>query len=645
MNFAPGTHMPSYLHYATKVSSKYTHIRLLPSYLLVFCTLTLLGCSQTPVSQQKVAQEHRNSVSSSGPPPNPSKSNITNKGDTTSTTKEAGNKPSKATEDTTTAQISDKYLKAVLEAEFTLQREGTERAFGPFYKLTEQTRNTALAEHLLRIATATQNKQDIEKSADLVMSIAPQDQQAYALKFQVLAQSQRPRDVANLLESAVRHNVKLDFLPVYADENIRSDEVMGTLSDPFLLLPAQIKQNEFIQATKARLLFSQGHYTESAALAKKLISASNHLHKAPIYLILAYSQDQLGKRNEAIQTLEQGFTKYPSEPQIITPLLNFLVQTHQVKKSEHVYQNTKLTPLERIQTGIRYGNTLLTNQYPELALKALNQLPANHYGLQDQILYLKATALYHTGKKKAAIQVMQNVKGALLNSATNQMALWMYDEGRPKDINKMVLERTPRQYISDVFTAISQLHEEKHHPDLSWQLLTEALKKYPQSNALRYHKALLAEGMDHWHDTIKELKFLLSKEPHNPQYLNALGYTLLTRTPNTKQAMNYIQEAYKYDPKDPAIVDSLGWGYFMQGKLKQATHYLNQAWQLYPDSDIAAHLGESLWQQKNYSQADNIWQQALQIRQSSPLLMDTIKRLNPSLIEKHVTPQKKESTQ
>ncbi|SBS32976.1 tetratricopeptide repeat protein [Marinomonas spartinae] len=640
MNFALGTHMPSYLHNATKVSSKYTHMRSLPSCLLIMCTLALTGCSHLPVSKQNASQERPTSASTD----NPSKSNITNKDNATSTSKDTENKPPKAIKDTTT-QINDKYLKAILEAEFTLQREGTEKAFGPFYKLTEQTKNTALAKHLLRIATATQNEQDIEKSANLVMSIAPHDQQAYALKFQVLAQSQRSNDAATLLESAIKHHVKLDFLPIYADENIRSNEIMGTLSDTLVLLPAQIKRNEFIQATKARLLFSQGHYTESAALTKTLIAAHNNLHKAPIYLILAYSQDQLGSRNKAIQTLEKGFANYPNEPQIITPLLNFLVQANQLKESKHVYQTAKLSPLEQIQAGIRYSNTLLTNKHPELALETLNHLPANHYGLQDQILYLKATALYQTGKKKAAIQSMQHVKGALLNSATNQMALWMYNEGREKDINKMVLDRTPPQYISDVVTTISQLHEEEHHPDLSWQLLTEALKKYPQSNALRYHKALLAENMNHWQDTIKELKVLLSKDPKNPQYLNALGYTLLTRTQDTKQAMNYIQQAYKYDPKDPAIVDSLGWGYFMLGKLKQATYYLNQAWQLYPDSDIAAHLGESLWQQKNYSQADSIWHQALQIRQSSPLLMDTIKRLNPSLIEKHATPQQKESTQ
>lgn len=606
--------MPSYLHTSIGTRSKYARLGPICTLLFLASSLAISGCS---TSQQLLT--------------NKSHSDKTSQSQTNHSLTQPSHSTAQKTPSSTLSDVPHDHLKALLTAEFTLQREGANQAFPMFYQLASETRNKAITERLLRVATATQDKESIEKSADLTMSIAPKEQQAYVLKFQVLMQASRTKETADLMNEAINNRVSLDFLPVYADDNIRSNEIMDTLSTVISDLPPTAQQNPFIQASLARVLFSQGKYIQSTTLSQKLLSDKSTRTPA-LYLILAYSQSQTGKQKNAITTLKTGLEHYPSSARLLSPLLEFLVQAGELDESNKAYNSAKLQNSERVQAGIHYSNALIASQHPQQALTVLNALPSNRFGLQDQIDYLKATALFDTGQKTDAVDTMNKVNGILTNNATNQIAVWLYEEGKQGEINDILLSRTHKEHLPAIVNAISHLHEEKGNDGLSLDLLTKALALDPQSDSLRYHKAILDDSMGNWQSTIEEMKTLLANEPNNATYLNALGYTLLSRTTKTDEAMKYIEKAYKIEQNDPAITDSLGWGFFLQGKLQQATHYLTKAWELFPDSDIAAHLGESLWAQKKNSQANAIWSKALDGKQSSPLLINTIKRLNPSLI-------------
>ena len=99
--------------------------------------------------------------------------------------------------------------------------------------------------------------------------------------------------------------------------------------------------------------------------------------------------------------------------------------------------------------------------------------------------------------------------------------------------------------------------------------------------------------------------------------------------------MSYIEKAYSQNDKDPAIIDSLGWGYFLQGKLIKASFYLKKAWNTLQDAEIAAHYGEVLWQQNAHQEANRIWQEALNNTPQNALLIETVTRLNPSLLDNY----------
>jgi hypothetical protein len=56
---------------------------------------------------------------------------------------------------------------------------------------------------------------------------------------------------------------------------------------------------------------------------------------------------------------------------------------------------------------------------------------------------------------------------------------------------------------------------------------------------------------------------------------------------------------------------------------------LQGAFQARPDAEIAAHLGEVLWDLGEYGQAADIWKQGKALSPDNETLLETIQRLKP----------------
>lgn len=161
----------------------------------------------------------------------------------------------------------------------------------------------------------------------------------------------------------------------------------------------------------------------------------------------------------------------------------------------------------------------------------------------------------------------------------------------------------------------------------AWQAIQEGLKQYPEDLNLLYTRSMLAEKRNDLAQMEKDLRFVIAREPDNAMALNALGYTLADRTTRYGEARELILKAHKLNPDDPAILDSMGWINYRQGKLADAERYLRQALQRYPDHEVAAHLGEALWAQGRQGDARAIWREYLDKQPDSDVLRRTIKRL------------------
>lgn len=138
-------------------------------------------------------------------------------------------------------------------------------------------------------------------------------------------------------------------------------------------------------------------------------------------------------------------------------------------------------------------------------------------------------------------------------------------------------------------------------------LMSQAIKSDPDNLVLRYTRSLASAELDKIDLAEQDLEMILAKEPNNVNALNALGYTLASKTFRFDEARELLDKAMSLRAGDAAIMDSLGWLNFRSGRYEEALVLLQQAYAKEPASEIALHLGETLWVLGRQDEAKKIW--------------------------------------
>ncbi|MDH4235140.1 MAG: tetratricopeptide repeat protein [Gallionella sp.] len=163
----------------------------------------------------------------------------------------------------------------------------------------------------------------------------------------------------------------------------------------------------------------------------------------------------------------------------------------------------------------------------------------------------------------------------------------------------------------------------------AYHLLQHGLEKLPNHPELLYETAMMAEKNDEHEVFEKLMRKLIQIEPDHAHAYNALGYSLLERNERIPEAMELVKKAFQLAPEDSAIIDSMGWGYFLTGNYDESLKLLRQAFSLSRDPEIAAHLGEVLWMRGEKDEAKRIWQDNLKANPENTVLPAVMKRFMP----------------
>lgn len=207
--------------------------------------------------------------------------------------------------------------------------------------------------------------------------------------------------------------------------------------------------------------------------------------------------------------------------------------------------------------------------------------------------------LKKAGKLAEARAVLQAAKG---NNDTERVRLFMVES----------------QYLNE-----AKLYAE------SFKVLAQGLKTFPNQPELIYQSALTADKQNKPEVFEKLMRQLIKIEPNNAHAYNALGYSLLERNVRLPEAMVLVEKAYQLAPKDAAIIDSMGWGYFRLGQFTQSVEFLQRAYAQVQDVEIAAHLGEALWMSGDKQAAQKIWTESLRENPDNAPLKALMKRYLP----------------
>ncbi|MDX5363721.1 MAG: tetratricopeptide repeat protein [Pseudazoarcus pumilus] len=177
-----------------------------------------------------------------------------------------------------------------------------------------------------------------------------------------------------------------------------------------------------------------------------------------------------------------------------------------------------------------------------------------------------------------------------------------------------------------IFTEVLLLRNAERTEE-ALQVIDKALLEAPEDADLLYEAGMLAERLDQLDRMEQYMRLVMEIEPDHAHAYNALGYTLAERGIRLEEAEELIIRALELAPDDPFILDSMGWVHFRRNQAESALDYLQRAYGIRSDPEIAAHLGEVLWTLGRRDEASGIWDAALRNAPDNAVLSETVQRL------------------
>jgi tetratricopeptide (TPR) repeat protein len=147
--------------------------------------------------------------------------------------------------------------------------------------------------------------------------------------------------------------------------------------------------------------------------------------------------------------------------------------------------------------------------------------------------------------------------------------------------------------------------------------MREALRLDPSVETRLLYVSILMDDPNAWNDGIAVARAMFAEQPDSVLRLNALGYALIQRPQGLEEGYRLLWRGFNNGQTDYAVIDSLGWAYYLYGHFDQARALIERANDLSkadPNSEILDHLGDVYWRLNRRDEARDAWRQALEAR-------------------------------
>lgn len=191
--------------------------------------------------------------------------------------------------------------------------------------------------------------------------------------------------------------------------------------------------------------------------------------------------------------------------------------------------------------------------------------------------------------------------------------------------------KSPRALLT-----LADLHRQMERWSDAVKEYTAALERIPQPEA-RHWPIFFGRGVAHersknWDKAEADMLKALELQPDQPLVLNYLGYSWVDMNRNLERGTKMIERAVALRPNDGAIVDSLGWALYRQGRYDDAVIQLERAVELKGgDPVITDHLGDAYWRVGRREEARFQWRRALGLKPEQELALQVQRKLDHGL--------------
>ncbi len=534
--------------------------------------------------------------------------------------------------------LTAELMYRLLVGDVALQRGDTALAARAYFEAARDARDARLARRATEIALAARQRALAAEAARLWAELEPT--------------AERPKQVLAGISSGADGPGVGSEIKTQLERALAEAAAGGQLGEAFLQLNRMLA-NEPDKAGTLRLIRSlaQPYPDVAEAHFAVALAAYNTGHAdvatAGIAMQAADRALELKPGWEPGVLLKSEILAKQSPEQAASYLVDFLktepeskaglsalaqVRIQQKRYAEALAILERLWQQDRSNREYQFGMAMLAIQMKDWAkAEALfEELQRADYGDDGIVEFYLAQIAEETGRHELALErfraVPEGERGwiAKLRAATVLGKLGRVDEARRylADLPAVTVQQRVQ-----VRQAEAQLLRDTGDNAAAYAVLTKALETHPDDPDLLYDLAMVAEKLGRIEVVEAKLMRLIELKPNNAHALNALGYTLVDRTPRLAEGLALIERALALAPDDPFILDSMGWAQFRMGKLDEAEQSLRRAMDERPDPEIAAHLGEVLWAKGERDRARAIWEAQLKSTPDNAVLLETVRRL------------------
>lgn len=528
-----------------------------------------------------------------------------------------------------TTQLTSEFVYKYLTGEIALQRGEAGIASSMFYELARNNRNAVLAERATRAAAYSKNPSLLFRAARLWAETDPASGEAQQAAAQVLLGSGMPTEARPYLEKLLTEEDGRGNRFLYLD-GLLSRHADKTAA----LRLAQELARPYADLPEAR--FTLGHLAWNLGQAERAISeldAAEALRPGWESAALLRVEILRQKSGESAATFMHSFLEtYPAADEVRLAYARLLVNQNQLAQARQQFtllvEGTPDSPEIPMAVGLLAGQLQDYTEADRYLHLALERGFRDH----DRIhLYLGHSA-EQQGNDDQALQWYRRIAtGAHQFDAhlriTGILARQQGLEQARLHLHSLTNLGHEEQAMASLFEA-GLLSQAKNYQE-AYVVLDQAVRTLPNSPEMVYDFAMAAEKIRRFDIMEQQLRKLILIRPDYAQAYNALGYTLADRNERLGEAAVLIEKAHKLSPDNYFILDSMGWLKYRQGNLETALDYLRRAHDLKADPEIAAHLGEVLWQRGQHEEARKTWEDALRYHPDSEPLLDTFKKFQP----------------
>ncbi len=517
-------------------------------------------------------------------------------------------------------------LYALLISELSLNRERYDVALSNYVRQAHKTRDPGIAARATRIARFLNARKAALDTSLLWVQIEPSNFEARLIASTELATAGRLMEALEHGEELSRHKHDAPYYHIASHGVKATDTQRELLIQRFKELQQQFPEEQELQVGAVILLQQAQQLDEALSEVQRLLNANRD--NIPAAIIEARILQQMKRPEKALERMVQMLRRHPENTRLRLQYARILAS----QDLDKAYDQFKILNEQNPEDAdLLFSLALVSKE------RGMKEQAKEHFITLLQLGKRTSSAHYYLGRlledegnTEAAIEHFYQVKPSqdFLPAIARATQLRIDQDNYAsahKHLNHL-RETYPRQ-VDEFYLLEAKVLSRNKLFSQAYDALSEALSENPQSPDMLYTRAMIAEKMGDIDGLEEDLRQLLRYDPNNAIALNSLGYTLLIRTNRIDEAYELIQQALQLKPDEPAIIDSMGWILYRKGNYPAALARLEQAMSLYPDHEIAAHLGEVLWVLGEHTKAKEVWIRGLELKPDSPIIKEAMDRL------------------